>query len=98
MTCPNCQWQPEPGADWGYLESVTWDACEHSAAYRECRSCSMKWHRPGMEPAFDYDLVGDPPEYKGGADSEDCPACVAFDAEDERADLETKLEAALGGK
>ena len=27
----------------------------------------------------------------------DCPDCVAFDAENENADLETKLDAALEG-
>lgn len=86
MSCPNCGFVAEPFKEWGYLDGpVWWDYCEHVQAMRECRSCSTRWWRPGLEPDWDID----------GAAHEDCPACKEFAAEDERADLETKLTVAM---
>lgn len=90
MACDTCGRDACFTDGWGYIEftAVHPDCrCEHLSAMRYCRSCSEWWHRDGMEPDWDID----------GCAHEDCPSCKAFAAEDERADLETKLAAAMEG-
>lgn len=87
MACADCGFIPEPFKDWGYLLTPhpRWD-CDHAGQLcRYCDSCSAWWHRPGMDADHD----------EGEILHADCPECAQFAAEDERADLETKLAAAM---
>jgi hypothetical protein len=82
ILCANCGFTPEPGKDWGYVDSpVTWDTCEHIDCQRYCTSCSDHWWQPGLTSDYDYDLVDG--EYKGGCGHQDCPDCVAWAASPE---------------
>ena len=87
MSCADCGFVPEPFQAWGFLldANPVW-SCDHSGTKcRYCDSCSAYWHRPDMEED----------DSDGQIKREDCPDCVAFDAENDNADLETKLAAAM---
>jgi len=73
-----CGYAPAfPGADWGELQGQSGpDTCEHVIGERRCDSSSIWWWRRGNDSTHDYELVGDPPRYRGGCATELCPACV----------------------
>jgi hypothetical protein len=75
--CRCCGYAPELGANWGFHNGQgNPDGCKHVTGERYCDSCSQHWYAEGNESAHDYDLVGDPGEYRGGCATEVCPDCV----------------------
>lgn len=78
--CRSCSYVPVmPG--WGYLDAATGPGadCVHMTGERECPSCSERWYADGLQGTHDYELVGDPPRWRGGPAKELCPACVEAD-------------------
>jgi len=75
--CRACGFAFEPGADWGFLDGPTGPGadCAHLDGERICECCSRNWYRTGFQSTHDYELVGDPPQYRGGPAKVDCPEC-----------------------
>ncbi len=87
MGCPSCSFVPEPFQAWGFLDDAmpSWPCAHSYGNCRYCDSCSAYWYRPDMEKETD----------EGRIKREMCPECTSFEADNDNADLETKLAAAL---
>lgn len=87
--CRACGYvQAMPG--WGYLAGPTGPGadCRHLTGERVCPSCSEHWYADGFQSTHDYELVGDPPEHRGGPAKETCPECVAANEADAAANAD----------
>lgn len=86
--CSSCGFVPVQGMGFGYLDGPTGpDAdCIHLVGERVCPSCSEHWYADGFDDTHEYELVGDPPEYRGGPAKKTCPECAAADEADAAAD------------
>lgn len=76
-TCRVCDFLPQPGAAWGYLDSGDY-RCEHVTGERKCPACLEHWWQPGNDDTHEGEQVGE--RWVPSCLAEKCPACVAADA------------------